>query len=283
MKSKTSSIKIRVYLLLIFAMCMLATELSGEVNEEMKQNDSTITDTSITQRKVKYLTATISVQEEVEQNKRVLTQMQILEEANDLFDKGQVLKAVSSFEQLTQEEPGNYLYYYYLGRAHVILMGIYESLGERSEMEESIEKAIRAFKKSIELNGRFAESYSYLGFVYGRKIGLKGILAGPLYGAKIKKSHQEALRLDSLNPIVQVNNGINYLYTPQMWGGDRKKAIECFEKAIQLAPNFVDGYIWLGTVYEAKDKKRAIEIYEKAVEVNPNSGWAKSKLEKFDK
>lgn len=283
MKSKISSTKKGVYLLVIFTVGVLGIGSSGEINNEIKRDNTMIANTPMNQRKVKYLTATISVQEEVEQYKTLLQEVQILENANDLFDKGQVLKIVSSFEQLIQEEPRNYLYYYYLGRAQVILMNIYDSSSDRSKMEESIEKAIKAFKKSIGLNRRFAESYSYLGVIYGRKISQKGPAAGILYGRKIKKAHGKALKLDPLNPIVQVNKGINYLYTPQMWGGSMEKAKECFEKAIQLDSNFVDAYIWLGTIYEAKDKERAIAIYRKAVEVNPNSGWAKSKLEKLDK
>jgi len=279
MKSKISSIKIQIYLSLIFAICMLATELSGEVNEEMKQNDSMITDTSITERKVKYLTATNELQEEVEENKRLSACVQIFENGNDLFDEAKLLEAVCSFEQLVQEEPRNYVYYYYLGRAQAVLINIYDSSNRRKEKEESIEKAIEAFEKAIRLNRKFAEAHSYLGVIFGQKIRLRGPMAGILYGGKIKRAHGEALTLDRTNPIVQVNNGINYLHTPQMWGGSMEKAIECFEAAIQLDPNFVDGYVWLGSVYELKDKERAIAIYRKALELNPNSRWARSKLE----
>jgi tetratricopeptide (TPR) repeat protein len=235
------------------------------------------------QREVKYLTATSSVQEEVETDEELLAAVQILQKGGDLFDEKLLLEAVSSFDRLIQRESNNYLYCYYLGRAQATLINLYDFLGDKDKMGEGTEMAIRAFKESIRLNDKFSEAHSYLGVIYGQKINQEGSLAGMLYGGKVKKAHRKALKLEPLNPIVQINNGINYLYTPTAWGGDREKAKECFEKAIQIAPNFVDGYIWLGILYEMKDKEKAQESYKKALAINPNNWWAKSKLEKLDK
>jgi len=284
MKSKTYLIKTGIYLLVIFFAGLSRIGLSEEINNKIRQDNTMIASVPpMGGIKVKYLTAISSVQEEVERDEELLGAVQIFEKGSDLFDEKLLLEAISSFDRLIQRESKNYLYYYYLGRAQAMLINLYDSLGDKDKIGERTEMAIRAFKESITLNDKFSEAHSYLGVIYGQKINQKGSLAGMLYGGKVKKAHRKALKLDPLNPIVQINNGINYLYTPTGWGGDREKAKECFEKAIQIAPNFVDVYVWLGILYEMKDKEKAKELYEKALAINPNSWWARSKLEKLDK
>lgn len=285
MKNKSFLIKMCVALPYILAIGVLRTEayLGQMGNIERKQNNPAVASTLTEQREVKYLTATIGVQEEVARDEELLAAVEILKKGSDLFDEKLLLEAVSSFDQLIQRESNNYLYYYYLGRAQAMLINVYEALGDRDKMGERTKMAIRTFKESLKLNDKFSEAHSYLGVIYGQKISQEGSAAGILYGRKVKKAHRKALKLDPLNPIVQINNGINYLYTPRIWGGSREKAMECFEKAIQVAPNFIEGYIWLGTLYGLKDKEKAKELYKKALGIDPNNRWAKSKLEKLDK
>ena len=53
--------------------------------------------------------------------------------------------------------------------------------------------------------------------------------------------------------------------------GEYQKAIECFDKAIDLNPNFAEAYCNRGVTYcHLKQYERAIEDYAKAIELNPN-------------
>jgi len=57
--------------------------------------------------------------------------------------------------------------------------------------------------------------------------------------------------------------------------GDCEKAIECFDKAIGLNPNYTDAYLNRGLAYwYLKQNERAIEDFEKVIELNPCSNLA---------
>jgi tetratricopeptide (TPR) repeat protein len=57
--------------------------------------------------------------------------------------------------------------------------------------------------------------------------------------------------------------------------GDYEKAIECFDKAIGLNPNYTDAYLNRGLAYwYLKQNERAIEDFEKVLELNPCSDQA---------
>ena len=53
--------------------------------------------------------------------------------------------------------------------------------------------------------------------------------------------------------------------------GESQKAINCFEKAIQINPNHIDAHNNLGTILnELGESQKAISCYEKAIQINPN-------------
>lgn len=48
-------------------------------------------------------------------------------------------------------------------------------------------------------------------------------------------------------------------------------AIECFNKAIELNPNYAEAYHYLGSIYKwREDYDSAINYYQKAIEINPD-------------
>jgi tetratricopeptide (TPR) repeat protein len=57
--------------------------------------------------------------------------------------------------------------------------------------------------------------------------------------------------------------------------GDCEKAIECFDKAIGLNPNYTDAYLNRGLAYwYLKHDERALEDFEKVIKLNPCSDLA---------
>ncbi|HID19571.1 MAG TPA: tetratricopeptide repeat protein, partial [Methanophagales archaeon] len=57
--------------------------------------------------------------------------------------------------------------------------------------------------------------------------------------------------------------------------GEYEKAIECFNKAIELDPNYARAYYNRGNAYYyLKQYERAIEDYNKTLELDPNYAYA---------
>ena len=53
--------------------------------------------------------------------------------------------------------------------------------------------------------------------------------------------------------------------------GDLKKAIECFEKAIELEPKSSFGYFYLGMAFhDTKEYTKAIDNFENAITLKPD-------------
>jgi tetratricopeptide (TPR) repeat protein len=54
--------------------------------------------------------------------------------------------------------------------------------------------------------------------------------------------------------------------------GDKDKAIKCYQKAIDIKPDFHEAFYNMGLAYSNKgDKDKAIECYQKAIEIKPDS------------
>ncbi|MHA1650937.1 MAG: tetratricopeptide repeat protein, partial [Candidatus Helarchaeota archaeon] len=63
--------------------------------------------------------------------------------------------------------------------------------------------------------------------------------------------------------------------------GDSYKAIECYEKALEIDPDFTAAWTALGDVYyEIADFEKAIESYEHAIQIDPEFKIAWYGLEK---
>ena len=57
--------------------------------------------------------------------------------------------------------------------------------------------------------------------------------------------------------------------------GNKEKAIECYEKAIEIKPDYALVFNNMGSTYDAKgNKEKAIECYEKAIEIKPDDALA---------
>lgn len=84
---------------------------------------------------------------------------------------------------------------------------------------------------------------------------------------KAIEAYQKVVNLNPKNEIVYYNMGIVY---------DKKenydKAIEAYKKAIEINPKDDDSYNYMGRAYHEKgDYEKAKEAYQKAIEINPNN------------
>lgn len=141
--------------------------------------------------------------------------------------------------------------------------------------------------KLIEEGYEVAEAKAILSSVYGFEMAYsswKGMFLGP----KSSSAIESALELNDKSPIVWKLYAHSKLFTPAMFGGDKKEAVEAFEKSVSLFEEqdafgqnwrYLDALAWLGQAYSKIDEyEKARAVYNKALEVEPEFNWVKTSL-----
>lgn len=146
---------------------------------------------------------------------------------------------------------------------------------------ETIEKITGSDKK-------WAEPYAIQSAIYGLKMGYSP-MQGMILGSKSSSLIEKAKKMDSASPLVWKIYANAKFFTPEMWGGDLKEAIQAYEKSIALYeanPDdlhfnwfYLDALAFQGQAY-LKDGQRAkaISTYEKALKVESEFAWVKNVL-----
>ncbi|HWP59946.1 MAG TPA: tetratricopeptide repeat protein [Candidatus Acidoferrales bacterium] len=101
--------------------------------------------------------------------------------------------------------------------------------------------------------------------------GLQDLADKRLYWAKKEFEFVTRMKYDTgLKPVAYLNLGvIHYLE------GNIDKAIQHYQKAIELRPQYAEAYFNLGSAhYKRKELKKAEEAYLKAIELQPEYGRA---------
>jgi len=139
----------------------------------------------------------------------------------------------------------------------------------------------------IDMEFNTAESKALLSAVYGLEMGYSS-WKGIYLGSKSSGLIDNALNKDKNSPIVWLVYANSKLFTPAMFGGDKKEAIKAYAKAVSLFENenehqnnwrYLDALAWLGQAYEQTEQPdKAREVYEKALEVEPDFIWVKHAL-----
>ncbi|MFQ5721880.1 MAG: sulfatase-like hydrolase/transferase, partial [Candidatus Aminicenantales bacterium] len=123
--------------------------------------------------------------------------------------------------------------------------------------------AINILKRGLTLIDYDPEIWNYLGVAYWRKKDYQ----------KALEAYQKALSLDSDYPIIFNNLGSLYLslFLKTREPENYQKSIENFKRALELDPNYASAYNGLGAAYsQGGDVDGAIFCWEKAVELKPD-------------
>jgi tetratricopeptide (TPR) repeat protein len=96
--------------------------------------------------------------------------------------------------------------------------------------------------------------------------------------------------LDSVNKALQLNpnfaegylsHGVGNYYLPPTFGGGVDLAVKDFEKAIQLNPKLAEAHLWLGIALRKLNRNpEARKAFARSLELNPNRIFAKQQLDK---
>jgi tetratricopeptide (TPR) repeat protein len=213
----------------------------------------------------------------------------------DEWDVERFDRAAEIFEGAIEQEPDNYLPYYWKGVAQFHMILFYYGDGDQPKDEEkvkaSIDAALATLEQAVALNPDDSESYALLGVITGMKIAEKPFSAVWL-GSKVIKYKKQALALDPENPRVHYLTGTSYYHAPGILGG-REKSLEHFLRAEELYEQEIRakkdplqpqwGYstclAFTAKVYvKGGDIERGEDYFTKALKVNPKDKLAQKGL-----
>lgn len=130
--------------------------------------------------------------------------------------------------------------------------------------------------------------YCYKSAEIGFEIGL-AFYKAPFIGPKSIEFADKSLALDSSSVFAYLQKGNIKFYTPKIFGGSKKEAVEYYKKAFNLMLagdyeiknnwNYLNMYAILITAHmELDDYETALEYSEKVLAIEPNFKWVKETL-----
>jgi tetratricopeptide (TPR) repeat protein len=202
--------------------------------------------------------------------------LQLLDEGRTTLKEDALNRAQDHFLKLTQENPGNALYFYELARVDYYRASSARGSKNNKSAASILDQAISEAQESLKLDERSAVAHSLLADLYGNKIGLGvGFMLGARFGPKVDAENKRALELDSNNPQVLASLGRQYLHAPKMFGGDLDKAIANLQKSIDRDSTADETYVWLAIAYRKKgDAAAANKALDEALRRNQRSMFA---------
>jgi tetratricopeptide (TPR) repeat protein len=164
---------------------------------------------------------------------------------NNLYDK-----AIDSFNKSIKVSP-------LLSKTHYSLANAYDA-------DNQIEKAIKEYKKAIELDAHFLWGYEALVDIYFRKGEFQeatSLLKEAEANVSNSQDVKELIKLASFKEVAYfINSGVDAFSS-----GEKSKGYELLNRALRIDPDFVFTYYTLGYFYYSEHKyDEALDILNKA-------------------
>ena len=149
-----------------------------------------------------------------------------------------------------------------------------EAGNDKQLQKHAAEAGVAAAEVAIRLNPDSSQAHQLLADLLGQLAPL--VMGGGMkYGQRSTNEADRAIELDPENADAYVTRGISYLYTPEAFGGDKKKAVDCFTRAVHLAPGLDTPHIWLALFnLEAEKFDDALREINEARRLNPERGFS---------
>ncbi len=222
------------------------------------------------------------------------------DEAYAKFDNAAALEA---YQKAVEADPNNYEALWKLSRAYV---DVGETLKDKDQRKQYYQRAEEYARKAIEVNPNGAKGHLYLSVALGR-VALDASPKERIRMSKeIKAEVDKALQLDPNDDIawhvlarwhrkLSTLSWIEKKFANLFLGGVPKeasieKAVEAFQKAIELNPDHINHHLQLAITYEKMgEKEKAIAEYKKVLELpvkdadDPeHKAFAKERLEDLE-
>jgi tetratricopeptide (TPR) repeat protein len=209
------------------------------------------------------------------------SQIPELQKADSLFESFQYEASLPFYEKAYNAHPDNYEVIWKYCRA---LVDAGEMQSDKDLRKEYYLKASQIIDKAIELEPNKPEGYLYAAIAYGRRALNAGAKERVKLSKKIRKSAEKAIELDPQNDIAyhvlarwhrKISNlsWIEKKFANIFLGGipsdaSMDKAVEYFQKAIELNPSYINHYLELGITFKMLKKwdeakaalKKALEL-----------------------
>ncbi len=160
---------------------------------------------------------------------------------------------------------------------------------EKKEVFEAyLDKAKKNIDTLLKYNPRWSAAHALKAGILSTEMAFtpsKGMFLGPKSNAHIDK----AIKYDKTEPLAWIQQAGSRLHTPKMFGGRIDKAVESYEKAIDLFERdsslyqnnwqYINAKAWLGIAYVKDEQyKKALQTFESVVKFEPDFGWVKDEL-----
>ncbi|MDI3527400.1 MAG: hypothetical protein PWR03_1583 [Tenuifilum sp.] len=142
----------------------------------------------------------------------------------------EVKDCIARFERIGVSESNRWEPQYY--QAFLWIHLAYRSK-DGDQIDKLLDKAQICIDKAKELNPDKSELYALQGWLYQARITVNP-MRGMTYSGKAAEVLQKSLELNPSNPRAHFLMGMNFYYTPKMFGGGTKKALPYFERADKL-------------------------------------------------
>jgi len=156
--------------------------------------------------------------------------------------------------------------------------------------KKQLNTCIEILEDRLEQRPDLVEAYALLATCYGNSANYY-LLRAASRGSSANKALEEALRLDSGNPRVLLQEAQSLIFRPAIFGGDKEKALERLQLAAEqfvnwrsddpAAPVWGEAETWLfiGILQrEAGETEAARAALEKALEIAPGYAAATNEL-----
>jgi len=115
-------------------------------------------------------------------------------------------------------------------------------------VKTAAQDGVDAANKAVALNDKSSEAHRLEGELLGELI--PHVFAGGMrYGPLSSKQLDRAIQLDPRNANAYVARGVNYFYTPSVFGGGHDKAIAMLKEAIEVDSTSDLPHLWLAFIY----------------------------------
>jgi lipoprotein NlpI len=205
---------------------------------------------------------------------------QSLDKARDAQDRATLEQIAHELQDSAAKVPGDANAQYRAALAESYLAEVLFELRDKAQSKAAAEVGIKDAEQAVALKPDNAEYNRMLGTLCGQVIPANPI-AGMKYGKCALDSVNKALQLNPNFAEGYLSHGVGNYYLPAALGGGVDLAVKDFEKAIQLNPKLAEAYMWLGIAQRKLNHNvEARKALARSLELNPNRVWAKQQLDK---
>ncbi len=153
-------------------------------------------------------------------------------------------------------------------------------MGRMAANDDDLDRAVDHFEKAVELDGRNAEYYDWLGRAYGSKAQKASKLKQPFLARKTKNAWDKGLSIDPNNLDIMEDLVQYYLQAPGVLGGSKDKAREVINEVKKR--NAYRGAVLSASICNSRKDNACVEREIRAIiAAYPDSSGSYSSLAAF--